>query len=437
MATEKAAFDTPAKRAKLAANRNPYWSGISGGRGGLSLGYRKPTRGVGSWVAKIVIAGARVEERIAPADDAGAGPDALPYPQAIAAALSWGRQQYAGIEARQTGDVVATAPTVRSAIEAYISEREAKSASGADAKSRLGKHVLSDERFAELKLSKLTAASIRRWRDGLPNTLRPSTINRLLNDLRAALNAAVERQRRELPAHILGDIKSGTKALPSATEARRQVLSDADVRGLADAAFALDETGDFGRLVLLAASTGARFSQLAALTVADVQVDRLRVMLPVSKKGRGVKQAARIAVPVGDDVVSRLKPALNGRRGHEPLLMRWHSRQTGPFKWERVDRQAWKTASEALRLWSAAVASAGLPAGTVMYALRHTSIVRGLRCGLPVRLVAALHDTSTAMIEKHYAAFIVDATEELARRAIMTLAPAALVQLQVVEEDAA
>jgi hypothetical protein len=41
---------------------------------------------------------------------------------------------------------------------------------------------------------------------------------------------------------------------------------------------------------------------------------------------------------------------------------------------------------------------------------------------LPVRLVAALHDTSVQMIEQHYSAFIVDLTEDLARRATMSFA---------------
>ena len=45
--------------------------------------------------------------------------------------------------------------------------------------------------------------------------------------------------------------------------------------------------------------------------------------------------------------------------------------------------------------------------------------------GLPVRLVAAVHDTSAAMVEKHYGAFIVDATEDLLRRAVVPLSPAA------------
>ena len=58
-----------------------------------------------------------------------------------------------------------------------------------------------------------------------------------------------------------------------------------------------------------------------------------------------------------------------------------------------------------------------------MYALRHSSIVRGLRAMLPVRLVAALHDTSVAMIEQHYSAYIVDATEDLAGARCCPLRP--------------
>jgi len=63
----------------------------------------------------------------------------------------------------------------------------------------------------------------------------------------------------------------------------------------------------------------------------------------------------------------------------------------------------------------------GLDSSIIPYALRHSSIVRGLRAGLPIRLVAALHDTSVEMIEKHYSAFIVDAMDELAAKAIVPL----------------
>jgi hypothetical protein len=139
-----------------------------------------------------------------------------------------------------------------------------------------------------------------------------------------------------------------------------------------------------------------------------------------------VKPTKHIAVPVGPDVLSRLEPILRDRSSREPLLLRWTHRATDlPGRWERDGRRAWREAYEVDKLWTATISAAAVPADTVMLSLRHSSIVRGLRAGLPVRLVGALHDTSVQMIEQHYAAFIVDATEELARRAVMSMASAA------------
>lgn len=52
---------------------------------------------------------------------------------------------------------------------------------------------------------------------------------------------------------------------------------------------------------------------------------------------------------------------------------------------------------------------------------RDASIIRGLRAGQPVRLVAAQHDTSAAMIEKRCAQPISDALSDLARKSVITL----------------
>jgi hypothetical protein len=43
-----------------------------------------------------------------------------------------------------------------------------------------------------------------------------------------------------------------------------------------------------------------------------------------------------------------------------------------------------------------------------MYCLRHSSIVRMLLRNVPIRLVASLHNTSVAMIEKHYSRYITE-----------------------------
>jgi integrase len=202
-------------------------------------------------------------------------------------------------------------------------------------------------------------------------------------------------------------------------------LPDADVRRIISAAWEVDAEGgwggDLGRIVLALAATGARFSQVARMTVADVQAAQNRLMVPTSRKGRGVKTLSHIGVRVGDDVLAALTPATAGRKGHQPLFLRPHWRRLAVGRWEKAERSPWRSTDELTRVWPAVIARAGLALGLVPYSLRHSSIVRGLRAGLPIRLVASLHDTSTSMIEAHYAAFIVDAMDELAARAIVPL----------------
>jgi hypothetical protein len=69
----------------------------------------------------------------------------------------------------------------------------------------------------------------------------------------------------------------------------------------------------------------------------------------------------------------------------------------------------------------------GMPSASsrevIPYALRHSSIVRGLRNRLPIQHVAKLHNTSVKMIERHYAKYISTALEDLARAAVVPLVP--------------
>lgn len=434
-------IDSAAKRARLAPRKNPYWVAIAGGRGGLSLGYRRRRAGAGAWVAKIVLEGKRLEERIGLADDPPASVGAISYRGAVALALDWSVRQQSVLEASEGGHH--RKPTVRTAVEEYVKVRLARSKrDGRICEGRLKKHVLSDKAISDLRLTKFRVASAEEWRGRLPvacdaddesteRGLTPASINRLLNDLRAALNRAGVKYRRELPASFGQEVKLGTKRLEATSQARRQLLTEDQVRSVVEAAFDVDETGDFGRLVLVLASTGARHSQASALSVVDLQVLASRVMMPGSRKGRSRKQRPPVAVPLASDVVARLATAIDGRGLTEPLLMRWHHRKVEQA-WQRSERRPWGPAYETEKLWQAAVAHAGLPPGTVMYALRHSSIVRGLRAMMPVRLVAALHDTSVEMIEQHYAAFIVDVTEDLARRAAISFVAGGPIPLRAV-----
>ncbi len=137
--------------------------------------------------------------------------------------------------------------------------------------------------------------------------------------------------------------------------------------------------------------------------------------------------------------IARLRRHAVGRAAHQPLLQGWQHRQVPGDKaaglsprWERTDRRPWRGDSILTRKWRVAVVAAGLSASLVPYCLRHSSIVRGLRAGLSLRLVSAMHDTSALMVERHYAAFIVDAEEGLLHAAMAQLAPAEVARLRAV-----
>lgn len=59
------------------------------------------------------------------------------------------------------------------------------------------------------------------------------------------------------------------------------------------------------------------------------------------------------------------------------------------------------------------------PAEVTINALRHSSIVRQLLAGVPVRVVAVNHDTSVVMIERTYSRYIGDHADALARVALL------------------
>jgi integrase len=418
-------IDTVARRKKLPVATHPVWTSIGDARSGLKLGYRKGARG-GVWVGKLVMGGARVQAALGAAEDgSGAG---LSHAEATAAAIAWAGKENTRLTAKT--DEENRVSTIADAIASYVRMRIARAErAGRDAQTRLARHVLSDAKLASMPVGRVAASGLSDWRSRLPATMTPAGVNRLLNDLRAALNAHVAVHWRDLPPTMAKEIEAGLRALPNAQTARQALLTDADVRRVIDAAYDVDP--DLGALVLVLASTGARFGQAAKITVADLQPEAGRVMVPTSAKGKGVKQRRYSAVPLGPDAVERLKRLTMGRSGHEPLLLRWISRQIRPVEWERVKRAPWSNASEMTRGWRKALATAGVP-HVEPYALRHSSIVRGLRSGVPVRIIAALHDTSSSMIERHYSAFILDAADELARRAVVPLVSAPVAALAIV-----
>jgi integrase len=404
----------------------PYWRLLSEG---CHLGYYKGAR-KGAWVVRRLTGrGANRYQSavLGEADDLrpSDGVAILDWKQAFAKANLWFELQEKGGEAESAAD---PSITVAGAVSHYIAMRDARRTAQAgrqvhsDAHYKLGGHVLSDRILAPIALADLTEADLKAWQLRTLRAMEADSLQRVANELKAALNAAWAAHRRVLPGDLPITIRYGLKveapAVLAAQARENQILTDAQVRAIVAAAFDVDE--DFGRLVLVLAATGARFAQVRRILVGDVQADQNRIMVPESFKGKK-RSCQHIRVQVGADTLGALAPITTGRMLSEPLLERWRHRQLSPTKWERVSRGPWATASEMGRMWRQALDKAGLPRAIIPYALRHSSIVRGLRMGLPIRLVAALHDTSVAMIERHYSRWITDGLDELAARAVVPL----------------
>jgi integrase len=384
-----AEITTVSARAKLEPCGNPYYRRVMPG---LNVGYRKNERRAGAWVARRWLDGKAVAKTLELPDPDG--DDA--FYAAVREAKKW---------LANASLVVPVSISVRQAIEAYRAIRAA--APRAHATDNFGSlmraHVLGHA-IADLELNRLTRADLKAWRASLQRTdksgpLSVSSVRRICKDLSAALNYAGREHELTLTTQTIAQGLRGEKNEVQINSRTPQVLLEHEVKAIVAAAREID--ADLYRLVLVLAATGARFSQVQRLTVGDVDIKRSRINVPVSHKGGGKKEISHCPMPVSDEVIAALLPVINGRQGGDILLTR--------------RGQPWQTARELSNgHWSAILAKAGLRDDLIPYCLRHSSIVAWLIGRFPSRYVAQLHDTSSAMIEAHYARYVTDAFDDQA-----------------------
>src|SRR5499427_10056690 len=395
-----ARLETATARRRLDVRKKPYWTTISPG---IALGYRR-NAGAGTWSVRVADGGSEWIKRIALADDLepAAPPAVLNYWQAVDAARALAR--------RQPGDAVDESRplTVAQALDRYESDLKARGGDPYNARhARL--HLTGS--ILNKPVALLGATELRKWRDSLLDKgLAPGTVNRTKTGLRAALELAAAHDPRISNQRAW---KVGLAALPDAHNARNIILDDANVRRIVVAAY--DHDRSLGVMVEVAAVTGARLSQLARLEVADLQADggEPRLLMPLSAKGRARnKRHERRPVPITAALASVLKQEVQGRAPDAPLLLRSNGEIWGHGR-SRHHRNDFRSVA----------AAAGLdPDVVTLSALRHSSIVRQLVANTPIRVVAAMHDTSVKMIERTYSLHIAEHTDALARRALLDLA---------------
>lgn len=382
-------------RLALPVSDAPEWELIGPG---VRLGYRRGrgTRGGGgSWLAASrKPSGERVQVKLGRADDVSEadGTATLSHEQAKDAARAW-------VKSLRAAPQAAPALTVAEAVERYLEARTAEGMKAVyDARSRARVHILPN--LGPARVADLTLDKLRRWRDGMvtaPKRLRTGrhaetintmsvdvtdpealrrrrdTANRTLTLLKAALNWSFQHQLTENDRawRLL-------KPFRDTGAARVRFLDTAEQQRLLNAC-----EGAIRDLVAAALMTGARFGELARLSVRDFDRVNGTVFVERSKNGR----ARHIPLTAGGAAL--FERLAVGRDPGAPLL-RGHG------------GEEWKPAQYQLKL-KEAVKRAKLESIT-LHELRHSYASAMVRNGAPLIVVAeALGHSGTRMAEKHYA----------------------------------
>jgi hypothetical protein len=386
-----AKLETRSARLRLPRRKKPYSVTIMRG---MSLLYRR-NKTAGPWMLRVCRAGEDWTERIGLADDhdEADGKAILTYWQAQDRARDRARS------GRATSDLC-----IKARIEAYMADLTRRGRDPSNA-SRVLFHLVGTKLANKLVTASSLSDDLSEFRDALSaKGLKPATIDRTNRSFKAALNLAADNDERvtRRPWRTALKATGGEEA-----GARNVILDDEDRRAVRGAAYR--DSNEFGLLIEVLDETGARPSQAVRLTAEDVQADIIdrqtgrrlpRLMIPPSRKGRGSRKARSIPVPINPELADRL-------RGRTGLLLK------------RSDGTPWGEVNLAHYL-TRAIKGVGFnnSSKVTMYALRHTSIVRQLLANVPVRVVAAMHDTSIVMIERNYSKFIADHADELARAAL-------------------
>jgi integrase len=372
-------------RLKLPVRRKPHDFTVIAP--GIAVGYRR-NKGAGVWVVRAADGhGGYWTKAIAGADDheEADGDHVLDY---------WQASEKARTIARGSNSSGDRPVTVAETLDNYAAELRGR---GGDLLNvtRVRRHL--PPALASKTVSLLSAREIRHWRDSLLKAgLAGASADRTARALKAALSLAARDDPR-----ITNAAAWRLPRLPDAERARNAILSDDDVRKLVAAAYGV--SADFGLWVEAHAVTGARTSQLMRCRVGDLQDGDAapRLMMPSSAKGKR-RRVDRKPVPITAALAQALRQAADGRDPDAPLLL--------PPTKGRTQRD--------FRL---ATVAAGLDPATTPIALRHSSVVRLLLSGAPVRVTASVHDTSIQMIEANYSHYIGEHSDTIVRRALIDL----------------
>ncbi len=390
---------TRAARDRLAVRHEPYWRSIDAG---AALGYRRGAT-AGVWVVRLAKPGGGYgKATLGRADDslAANGAEVFDYRAAVKLAQDWIARQHRITAGLETEAQPRTPYTVREAVADYLADyttrggkarRYVEGTFEAHVLPALGGRPAASLSTADLsewhralaeapaRLRSKALATERRVRevaedDAEGRRARRSTANGVLTLLKAALNHAFRMGR-------VADDTTWRRVRPfqKVSAARVRHLNDDEARRLANAC-----PPDLRALVTAALLTGARYSELASLRVADLDDANGTVHIAESKGGK----ARHVALT--DEGREFFRRAALGRAADAVLL-------------PRADGRRWNK-SEQFRPMREACAAAGIAPAASFHILRHTYASRLAMRGVPIAVIAAqLGHADLRITTRHYA----------------------------------
>jgi integrase len=291
--------------------------------------------------------------------------------------------------------------TVRDAVADYLDWLEHHRKTTRDSKYRAEALILPD--LGDVHIDRLSAARVRKWHEALaaaparlrrssdevvagkmktraldPNDAeavrrRRSTANRTLTILKAALNHAWREGKT--PSD---DAWRRVRPFPEADAARVRYLNKDEARRLLNAC-----DDDFRNIVEAALLTGARYGELAAMTVSALNPDSGTVHIRTSKTGK----ARHVVLNAeGQALFERLSVGHNGERRI----------------FTKADGRPWGKSHQHRPLKAACERAKIFPA-LDFHSLRHSWASLSIMAGAPLLVVAQnLGQADTRMVERHY-----------------------------------
>lgn len=361
---------------------------------GLALGYRRTEAKYGTWQARVWDGHRYHYRNLGRADDYqdANDVDVLDYYQAQGIARVFFEEITKGCKPKHSD------ATVADAAAEYLKWYKAHRRAYRETETTINAHIL--PALGERKLSELTAAMIRVWLEKLaarPARIRTGRFSKKQAHKPAPVTDDAKRQRRASANRIYNVLKAAlnrafrdglaaddtpwrqVKPFPKADEARIRFLSDAEGVRLVNAC-----APDLRQLVQGALLTGARFGELAAMQVQDVNLRTAQVYVARSKSGKPRH------IPLNPEGAEHYRELIAGKTGEELVFT-------------KSDSSAWGK-NHHVRLLKEACSRAKVRPAIAFHELRHTYASHLAQAGVDLLTISKLlGHADTRITAKHYA----------------------------------